>query len=94
MAVALRVGDLRAAFPVSFLCPVHFRPWSPGVVHMLFAHASLPVRDACLGVSWLRTVHCVLAAESSSLGCFCLMTVEQVAVLLGFPAISVPGFGL
>lgn len=64
------------------------------MVHMLFAHASLPVRDACLGVSWLRSVHCVLAAESSSLGCFCLMTIEQVAVLLGFPAISVPGFGL
>lgn len=54
-----------------------------------FAHASLPVRDACLGVSWLHIVHCVLAlrgqqlAESLSLDCSCLTPVEQMLAFWG-----------
>lgn len=55
--------------------------------------------DACLGMSLLHTCPLCAGPESQqlaeplSLGCSCLMPVEQMAGLSGFPAISVPGLG-
>lgn len=59
----------------------------------LFAQASLPVSDACLGVSLLHAER-PAALQSPRVGCSCLRPVEHMAGLLGFSAIPVPGFGL